>query len=77
MKKIDAENLDEVYEARFWQLDKFEAQAKEQFQRKPTGLDVIEHAARIASFKEKLDSDINRFNRNREEVRLNIEKTDW
>ena len=77
LEKIDAENLDEVYEARFWQLDKFEAQAKEQFERKTKGLDAIEHADRIASFKEKLDSDINRFNRNREEVRLNIEKTDW
>ena len=77
LEKIDAENLDEVYEARFEQLDKFESQAVSQYENNIKHLDIIADAEKIKFFKDKLEKDKLRFAGNREEVRRNMVSTDW
>ena len=77
LEKIDAENLDEVYEARFEQLDKFESQAVSQYENNIKHLDVVADAEKIKFFKDKLEKDKLRFAGNREEVRRNMMSTDW
>ena len=51
LEKIDAENLDEVYEARFEQLDKFESQAVSQYENNIKHLDIIADAEKIKFLK--------------------------
>ena len=77
LEKIDAENLDEVYEARFEQLDKFESQAVSQYENNIKHLDIVADAEKIKFFKDKLEKDKLRFAGNREEVRRNMVSTDW
>ena len=77
LDKIDAESLDAVYEARFEQLDKFEAQSVIQYERNVKHLDVVVDAEKINFFEDKLEKDKLRFADNREEVRRNMMSTDW
>ena len=77
LEHIDAEDLDEVYQARFDQLDSFEAQAKVVYQQRIRGLDEETDSARIQQFRQKLEKDKERFAKNREEVRMNMSKSDW
>ena len=52
LEKIDAENLDEVYEARFEQLDKFESQAAvSQYENNIKHLDIVADAEKIKFLK--------------------------
>ena len=72
---IDAEDVQEVYQARFEELDKFEAQSKANAEKaiaKANG-----DAAAVARAKERLKADQERFDKNRAEVRRNMKGTHW
>jgi len=75
--KIDAEDLNEVYQARYDQLDKFEAQSYDNYEKSISGLDPEKDIERINHFKNKLNNDIKRFAQNREEVKENMVNNNW
>lgn len=75
--KIDAEDLNEVYQARYDQLDKFEAQSYNNYEKSISGLDPEKDIERINHFKNKLNNDIKRFAQNREEVKENMVNNNW
>ncbi len=77
LDEIDAEDVKDVYQARYEELDQFEAQAVANYERKIRRLDPKADAAQLAEFKAKLDNDKARFAKNREEVAANMARTDW
>jgi arylsulfatase A len=75
LKSVDAEDLQEVYVARFEELDRFEAMAEEKYERgvAKAGGDK----ALLAELKAELAKDKDRFARNRIEVRANMKASHW
>jgi len=73
--EIDAEDVQEVYQARFEELDKFEAQSMANAE-KAIAQAAGDEAA-IAKAKERLKADQERFAKNRAEVRRNMKGTHW
>ena len=77
LEEIDAEDVQDVYQARFEELDHFEAMAKSNYEKNSTRLKHTGDAAGIADLRVKLDADLERFAKNREEVRINMQSTHW
>ena len=77
LEEIDAEDLEEVYQARLDELDKFEAMAVNNYERSVRGLDETADAEKIAQAKERLEKDKARFANNREEVAVKRAATNW
>ena len=63
---IDAEDVQDVYQARLEELDHFEAQSREIFARECARLDPVADADKIAQQKKRLDDNLQRFQKNRE-----------
>lgn len=74
---IDAEDVEEVYEARFWQLEQFETQSIQNFERNSRGLDKTRDAQKIARLKERLEKNKERFENERRKAEEWKQKTDW
>ena len=73
LQSIDAENIDDVYQARFAELDRFEAGARKvhaQAIQRAKGDEKI-----ISQADERLQRDLERFRANRLEVRENMKGT--
>jgi arylsulfatase A len=77
LQEIDAENVQDVYQARFEELDHFEAMSKEQYEKNLAKLQAQGDSAGIEVLKQKLEADINRFAKNRIEVEKNMKGTHW
>jgi arylsulfatase A len=77
LEEIDAENVQDVYQARFEELDHFEAMSKEQYEKNLAKLQAQGDSAGIEVLKQKLEADINRFAKNRIEVEKNMKGTHW
>ena len=73
LKSIDAEDIQDVYQARFAELDRFEAQARS------IHANALQRAngdsTRIKEANEKLAKDLARFAQNRQECRTNMART--
>jgi gamma-glutamyl:cysteine ligase YbdK (ATP-grasp superfamily) len=71
LESIDAEDIQEVYKARFAELNRFEAMARSVHAK------AIEQAkgglSRIAEANERLEKDLARFEQNRQECRENMQ----
>jgi hypothetical protein len=74
---IDAEDVQEVYQARLEELDHFEAQAREIFTRESARLDPVTDAGELAKQKKRLDDNLLRFEKNREEVAVYRTSSHW
>ncbi len=74
---IDAEDVQDVYQARLEELDHFEAQSREIFTRESARLDPVADAAKIAKMKKRLDDNLARFDKNREEVAVYRTSSHW
>ncbi len=73
LQSIDAEDIQDVYQARFAELDRFEAQARSvhaQALQRANG-----DSARITEANKKLAKDLARFAKNRQECRTNMART--
>ena len=77
LKSIDAEDVQDVYQARLEELDHFEAQSREIFTRESARLDPVADAAEIAKMKKRLDDNLARFDKNREEVAVYRTSSHW
>ena len=77
LEAIDAEDVQDVYVARLEELDRFEAQSREIFQRDKARLDPVADAAKIARLEKKLNSNLERFDRNRKEVAIYRNSSHW
>ena len=77
LKSIDAEDVQDVYQARLEELDHFEAQSREIFTRESARLDPVADAAKIAKMKKRLDDNLARFDKNREEVAVYRTSSHW
>jgi len=77
LAEIDAEDVQDVYQARFEELDRFEQGARENFKKQYAKHKASGDAAGIAAAKEKLEADLERFAKNRAEVRANMQGTHW
>lgn len=77
LKSIDAEDVQDVYQARLEELDHFEAQSREIFARESARLDPVADAAKLAQMKKRLDDNVERFNKNREEVAVYRTSSHW
>ena len=73
LKAVDAEEVQDVYEARFAGLDRFEAQARAVHARSVEG--VAGDKEVIAEAGERLEQDLERFEKNRKECRENMKRT--
>jgi arylsulfatase A-like enzyme len=74
---IDAEDVQDVYQARLEELDHFEAQSREIFARESARLDPVADADKIAQQKKRLDDNLLRFKKNREEVAVYRTSSHW
>ena len=75
LKTIDAEDVQEVYKARFEELDRFEKMAEEKYKR---GVAEAGGDAKVlAALKDELEKDRERFAKNRIEVRENMTASHW
>ena len=74
---IDAEDVEEVYQARFWQLDTFETQSIQNFARHSSGLDETRDAEKLAQLKERLEKDKERFATERRRAEEWKQNTNW
>ena len=74
---IDAEDVQDVYQARLEELDHFEAQSREIFARESARLDPVADADKIAQQKKRLDDNLLRFENNREEVAVYRTSSHW
>jgi arylsulfatase A len=77
LESIDAEDVQDVYQARLEELDHFEAQSREIFTRESARLDPVADAAKIAKMKKRLDDNLARFDKNREEVAVYRTSSHW
>ena len=77
LKSIDAEDVQDVYQARLEELDHFEAQSRDIFTRESARLDPVADAAKIAKMKKRLDDNLARFDKNREEVAVYRTSSHW
>jgi arylsulfatase A-like enzyme len=73
LESIDAEDVQDVYQARFEQLDHFEAMAGENYARKA----ATASGAELTELKADLAKDRKRFADNRKEVHANMKATHW
>ena len=76
LEEIDAENVQEVYQARFEELDRFEEMQKTNFENAKRRLPAGDTAG-LAKLEEKLNEDLQRYDKNREEVRRNMKGSHW
>jgi arylsulfatase A len=74
LKAVDAEDLQLVYQARFEELDRFEAMAGENYKKKAA---ATTDKALLAELKADLAKDKDRFAKNRVEVRANMTASHW
>ena len=74
---IDAEDVHDVYQARLEELDRFEAQSRAIFARESARLDPVADAYKIAQHKKRLDDNLLRFEKNREEVAVYRNSSHW
>jgi arylsulfatase A-like enzyme len=74
---IDAEDVQDVYQARLEELDHFEAQSRAIFARESARLDPVADADKIAQLKKRLDDNLLRFEKNREEVAVYRTSSHW
>ena len=74
---IDAEDVQDVYQARLEELDDFEARSREIFARESNRLDPLVDADKIAQHKKRLDDNLLRFEKNRKEVAVNRASSHW
>jgi len=77
LESIDAEDVQDVYQARLEELDHFEAQSREIYTRESARLDPVADAAKIAKMKKRLDDNLARFDKNREEVAVYRTSSHW
>ena len=77
LKEIDAEDVQDVYQARFEELDRFEAGAKSNYEKNSARLKQAGDAEGIAALRDELEADLERFAKNREEVRRNMHASHW
>ena len=77
LESIDAEDVQDVYQARLEELDHFEAQSRDIFTRESARLDQVVDAAKIAKMKKRLDDNLARFDKNREEVAVYRTSSHW
>lgn len=73
LDQIDAEDVQAVYKARFTELDRFEGNARQQYEKSVQRAGGDQQA--IAKAKARLDEDLLRFEKNREECRKNMQST--
>ena len=74
---IDAEDVQDVYQARLEELDHFEAQSREIFARESARLDPVADAYKLVQQKKRLDDNLQRFEKNREEVAVYRTSSHW
>ena len=74
---IDAEDVQDVYQARLEELDHFEAQSREIFARESARLDPAVDADKIAQQKKRLEDNLLRFENNRKEVAVYRTSSHW
>ena len=77
LKEIDAEDVQDVYQARFEELDRFEAGARSNYEKNSARLKRAGDAEGIAALSAELEADLARFAKNREEVRRNMHASHW
>ena len=77
LEEIDAEDVQDVYVARLEELDHFEAQARDIYARESARLDPVADAAKLKELKQRLDGNLERFARNREEVAVYRTSSHW
>ena len=77
LEEIDAEDVQDVYQARFEELDRFEAGAKSNYEKNSARLKQAGDAEGIAALRAELEADLERFAKNREEVRRNMHASHW
>ena len=77
LTSIDAEDIQDVYQARLEQLDEFEAQAKAVHARTLSRLDSVTDALAITRADKRLAADVQRFANNRIEVERNRKSDHW
>ena len=77
LREIDAEDVQEVYQARFEELDRFERMAREVYAKDAARLKAAGDTASLAKAKARLDENLERFTKNREEVRRNMQASHW
>ncbi len=77
LDEIEAEDVQDVYKARFEELDRYQAQAVATYVRKICDLDAGEDKEAIARLKQALEKDKARVAKNREEVKANMKGTHW
>ena len=69
--------MQDVYQARLEELDRFEAQSRAIFARESARLDPVADADNIAQLKKRLDDNLLRFEKNREEVAVYRTSSHW
>ncbi len=77
LKEIDAEDVQDVYQARFEELDKFEKMAREVYAKDAARFKAAGDSAGFAKAKARLDETLERFDKNRKEVRRNMQGSHW
>ena len=77
LKEIDAEDVQDVYQARFEELDRFEQMARVNYQKGVANLKKTGDLAGVATLRAELEADLERFSKNREEVRINMQSSHW
>jgi arylsulfatase A len=77
LEAIDAEDLQEVYQARFEELDRFEKMSRANSKKQYANLKTSGDTKGMAKLKSELDKDLERFAKNRDEVRRNMQGTHW
>lgn len=77
LETIDAEDVQDVYQARLEELDHFEAQSRDIYARESARLDPVADAAKLKELKKHLDDNLERFEKNREEVAVYRTSSHW
>lgn len=77
LDEIGGEDVQDVYKARFEELDRHDAQALANYMRKVCELDAGKDKEAITRLKDALEKDKARFEKNRKEVKANMKGTHW
>jgi arylsulfatase A-like enzyme len=77
LEEIDAEDVQEIYQARSEGLDRSLSNSTANYQRKISSLDPVADADKIANLKQGLEEDKERAAKNRQQLKDNMKGTHW
>ena len=77
LSDIDAEDIQDVYQARLEELDRFEKMARDNFKKQYAAAEQSGDTIAMVRLTDQLAKDLIRFDRNREEVRINKNSKHW